>query len=80
MACACRLHDICIEKFFRIHKATSCPLCQTDWTNNQNFVGERVVTSMVAGKKRRGMGTSAKKNRSLAVEASEEEEDQAGGD
>ncbi|MCJ1425848.1 hypothetical protein MMC29_003748 [Sticta canariensis] len=78
MACACRLHDICIEKFFRIRKATSCPLCQMDWTNNKNFVGERVVTSMVAGKKRSGMGTSAKKNRSVAVEATEEEEDQEG--
>ena len=49
-----------------------------DWTNNKNFVGERVVTSMVAGKKRSGMGTSAKKNRSVAVEATEEEEDQEG--
>lgn len=53
-----------------------------DWTNNKNFVGERVVTSMVApGKKRSGMGTSAKKNRSVAVEATEEEEEEdQGGD
>lgn len=73
MACPCRLHDICIDKFFRIHKATSCPRCQTDWTdNNRNFVGERVVTNMVGqGKKRSGV----QKSRAVAVEASEEGEE-----
>lgn len=76
MACGCRLHDICIEKFFRVQKATSCPRCKSDWTNNKNFVGERVVTSAAQGKKRSGMGASGRKSRPVGVEAADEVEDQ----
>lgn len=44
--CPCRLHEICIQKFFRFQKSTKCPMCKTtDWKDNKNFVGERVVTS-----------------------------------
>lgn len=54
-------------------------LCKTDWTNNKNFVGERVITSTTApGKRHNGMG--AKKNRAVAIEATEEEENPDGAD
>lgn len=78
-ACPCRLHDICIDKFFRVHKAAKCPLCNSDWKDNMSYVGERAVTTTDAHlqeKRRSGMGTSVKKNRPVVVE-DPEAEDQA---
>lgn len=79
-ACPCRLHDICTDKFFRIHKATNCPLCKTDWKDNSSYVGERVVTTSdeyLQAKRRSGVGANAKKNRPVAVQEAEEVEEQA---
>lgn len=44
--CGCRLHEICVDKFFRFQKSTKCPVCKTaDWKDNKSFVGELVLTS-----------------------------------
>lgn len=80
LTCACRLHDICIQNFFRAQKSTRCPRCQQDWTNNHSFVGERVVTTTekyLQGKRRsNGSATSARKNSRVVPEEVEEVADE----
>lgn len=41
--CLCRLHDICTQTFFRVHRAQKCPLCKTEW-DGKSYVGERAIT------------------------------------
>lgn len=72
--CACRLHEICIQRFFRFQKSTKCPMCKTtDWKDNKSFVGERVVTSTdeyLQSRRRSGVngtGSQVRKNRPVAV-------------
>lgn len=79
--CACRLHDICIQKFFRFQKSTKCPLCKTaDWKDNKSFVGERVLTSTdeyLQGRRRSGVngaGSQVRKNRPVAARGNGEAE------
>ncbi|KAF2458030.1 Nse1 non-SMC component of SMC5-6 complex-domain-containing protein [Lineolata rhizophorae] len=38
--CNCRLHNICVENFFRTQTERKCPVCKEDWTG-RNFVGEK---------------------------------------
>ena len=45
--CPCRLHDICIQNFFRIHRSQTCPLCNTEW-DGKHFVGEKAITAVDA--------------------------------
>lgn len=82
--CACRLHEICIERFFRFQKSTKCPLCKTtDWKDNKSFVGERVLTGTdesLQGRRRSGLngtGSQARKTRPLAARGNVEAEGRA---
>ena len=75
--CPCRLHDICTQNFFRTQKAKKCPLCKTDWTGN-DFVGERAVTGSEGstnGKRRSGVGSTARGNVPAEVEEPEDAEE-----
>jgi non-structural maintenance of chromosomes element 1 len=51
--CPGRLHDICLEAFFRAQRAERCPKCRRAW-DGKHFVGERAVTETEAFKKARG--------------------------
>ncbi|KAJ5594614.1 uncharacterized protein N7459_000822 [Penicillium hispanicum] len=42
--CSGRLHDHCMQNFFRMQQTRKCPVCKKDWPGD-NFVGERAVTS-----------------------------------
>lgn len=70
LECHFRLHDICKQNFFRVQKSTQCPLCRTDWTNNQTFVGERAAasTNNQSQGRRWGGSTSSSKKKSRTAE------------
>jgi hypothetical protein len=51
--CPGRLHDICLEAFFRAQKGRRCPKCKRPW-EGRHFVGERAVTETEAFKRGRG--------------------------
>ncbi|KAI8633301.1 Nse1 non-SMC component of SMC5-6 complex-domain-containing protein [Xylariaceae sp. FL1651] len=56
--CLTRLHDICVDAFFRTRRQPTCPKCNKQWTG-QHFVGERAVTETEAyqrGRRRSGKG------------------------
>lgn len=40
--CCCRLHDACVRQFFRTLPEKKCPICKSEWTE-QDFVGERAA-------------------------------------
>lgn len=50
LACACRLHDRCVETFFRTGpgREKKCPVCRREWTQDC-FVGERAATGAGGG-------------------------------
>jgi RING finger family protein len=45
--CLCRLHDFCVDTFFRGQDARKCPLCRSEWTG-RDFVGERAARGMAS--------------------------------
>lgn len=54
--CPCRLHDICTQNFFRVHRSRKCPVCETEW-DGKHYVGEKAITTSEAylrGKRRSG--------------------------
>ncbi|KAI4213195.1 MAG: hypothetical protein LQ351_004141 [Letrouitia transgressa] len=53
--CACRIHDICTQNFFRMQRNRNCPACKTEWTGT-DFVGERAAVK--ANKRGRNGRTS----------------------
>ncbi|CAL8581490.1 hypothetical protein XPA_007180 [Xanthoria parietina] len=55
-SCHCRLHDICVQNFFRMQRSNGCPVCKTEWTGD-SFVGER------AAPRRSGAGSNANTSR-----------------
>ena len=75
-SCQCRLHDICIQNFFRVHKSKKCPLCHADWTGN-DFVGERAVTAKEKQSQRKtnSGGSSARRGTQIVAEDAEDEND-----
>jgi len=42
--CSCRLHNICTQNFFRMHRSRACPLCNTEW-DGKHYVGEKAITT-----------------------------------
>ncbi|KAK5250150.1 hypothetical protein LTS13_002367 [Exophiala xenobiotica] len=42
--CPCRLHDICTQNFFRMHRSQTCPICKTEW-DGEHYVGEKAITT-----------------------------------
>jgi hypothetical protein len=42
--CPCRLHDICTQNFFRMHRTQACPICKTEW-DGEHYVGEKAITT-----------------------------------
>ena len=74
LECLCRLHDICIQNFFRSQRSQTCPTCKTDW-DGKHFVGEKAITtseSYLKGKRRSGIG------RRVEAEAGQEENNDEG--
>ncbi|KAI0379811.1 Nse1 non-SMC component of SMC5-6 complex-domain-containing protein [Hypomontagnella monticulosa] len=56
--CVTRLHDACLEAFWKTRKDRKCPRCSTEWSG-KHFVGERAVTETEAyqrGRRRSGRG------------------------
>ncbi|KAL8658361.1 MAG: hypothetical protein Q9226_001071 [Calogaya cf. arnoldii] len=49
-SCNCRLHDICIQNFFRMQRSNDCPVCKTEWTGDV-FVGERAAPTKPNGRR-----------------------------
>ncbi|KJF60762.1 DNA repair protein Nse1 [Coccidioides immitis RS] len=45
--CPARLHNMCVQNFFRLQRAETCPFCKTNWTEN-NFVGERALSNQAS--------------------------------
>lgn len=72
-SCPCRLHDICVQNFFRTQSSKKCPLCRTDWTGS-DFVGERAAmsTQHKPAKRRSGSGAVARRASPVALEEDEE--------
>jgi hypothetical protein len=64
-ACLCRLHDFCVQTFFRGQSARKCPFCGEDWTGN-SLVGDRARNrsrrSNAAGSRHIVMGVEAMLN------------------
>jgi hypothetical protein len=46
-ACNCRLHDFCVNTFFRGQDVRRCPKCRMEWTGS-NFVGEKASRGMAS--------------------------------
>ncbi|KAF2086641.1 DNA repair protein Nse1 [Saccharata proteae CBS 121410] len=40
--CICRLHNHCLQRFFRAHPDHKCPRCKTHWDGDR-FVGEKAA-------------------------------------
>ncbi|KAF2144931.1 uncharacterized protein K452DRAFT_356283 [Aplosporella prunicola CBS 121167] len=59
-ACLCRLHDVCVQHFFRTHPDRRCPLCKTEWSGD-HFVGERAAKP--TNRNRGSAGTVASSSR-----------------
>ncbi|KAG9241654.1 Nse1 non-SMC component of SMC5-6 complex-domain-containing protein [Calycina marina] len=63
LECLVRLHDICQQAFWKSRKGTEkkCPKCKTPWVQDENFVGQRVVTKTddyLRGKRKSGISSS----------------------
>ncbi|KAL8758006.1 MAG: hypothetical protein Q9199_001790 [Rusavskia elegans] len=61
--CHCRLHDICVQNFFRMQRSNGCPVCKTEWTGDV-FVGERAAP---ASTRRSGAGSNAITSRTSRI-------------
>lgn len=56
--CNIRLHEICLDGFWRTRRDQTCPKCQAAW-DGMHFVGEKAVTETEAyqkGRRRSGKG------------------------
>ncbi|KIX02775.1 uncharacterized protein Z518_08717 [Rhinocladiella mackenziei CBS 650.93] len=54
--CPCRLHNICIQNFFRMQRSQNCPICNNEW-DGRHYVGEKAITtseSYQTGRRRSG--------------------------
>lgn len=82
--CNARLHDICVEAFWRTRRDSKCPKCSREWTGN-HFVGQRAVTETEAyqrGRRRSGHGGGRRSNlvEHIMHDADEEAQDGEGED
>ncbi|CAG8078087.1 unnamed protein product [Penicillium olsonii] len=59
--CGGRLHDHCMQNFFRMQQAEECPVCKAEWPGD-HFVGERALgaSSRPSGVVRRQTPVSAR--------------------
>ncbi|KAI1327124.1 Nse1 non-SMC component of SMC5-6 complex-domain-containing protein [Xylariaceae sp. FL0255] len=81
--CLVRLHDICVDAFFRTRRGgeRACPKCKKGWTGS-HFVGERAVTETEAyqrGRRRSGKGGRASNLVEEIMHGEDEEEDENAG-
>lgn len=67
--CSCRLHDICLQAFFRTRRTRTCPLCNTEW-DDKHYVGEKAITT---SNSYRGPGRSRGSGRGSAPAANDAE-------
>ena len=72
-SCLCRLHDICIQNFFRAQKSETCPVCKAVWTGN-DFVGERAAASTDKQRKAKRNGPTTQRAASLSEDENGVEE------
>ncbi|KPI43892.1 Non-structural maintenance of chromosomes element-like protein [Cyphellophora attinorum] len=74
--CPFRLHDICIQNFFRTQRSQVCPLCQTAW-DGKHYVGEKAFTTSdrYTGRNR-NRATGGRPSAVRDNEAAQEEEDE----
>lgn len=67
--CLGRLHDACVQTFFRSQRERRCPLCKAEWTG-RDFVGERAARGADKG---RGSTGAAARRSAVSVEDEEDE-------
>ncbi|KAI2617037.1 Nse1 non-SMC component of SMC5-6 complex-domain-containing protein [Hypomontagnella submonticulosa] len=76
--CVARVHDACLEAFWKTRKNRKCPRCSTEWSG-RHFVGERAVTETEAyqrGRRRSGRGGRSSSVVERIVEDEDGEEDE----
>ncbi len=72
--CACRIHDHCTNKLFRMQRNRNCPLCKTEWDSN-HFVGEKAITTSdkyLQGRRRSGGARRVQQEAEEEVDENEE--------
>ena len=55
--CLLRLHERCVDAYFRKHQRRTCPLCQTQW-DGKSYVGEKAITESESYKKGKRRSTN----------------------
>ncbi|MDA4131879.1 MAG: non-structural maintenance of chromosomes element 1 family protein, partial [Thaumarchaeota archaeon] len=64
--CHIRLHDICMDAYFRSRRERTCPRCKRPW-EGKHFVGERAVTSTEAFQRGRRRGSGRRSDLADAI-------------
>ena len=79
--CPFRLHDVCQRAYWNSRPDKTCPHCETEWVEDKNFVGQRVITKTedyLREKRKSGGGGGAAKNHRTPVEEEDTDEDAEG--